>query len=97
MIHVERFFWCYDTKYVRHLTCNSLFSSLDTPELTEKNFSATAFRTKAAIATALGAAAARSKLLADQEEREMELLMASVIEAQVSLSFFNLMLSLWSI
>ncbi|KAG1331421.1 SWI/SNF complex subunit SWI3A [Cocos nucifera] len=55
----------------------------DTPELPEKNFSATAFRTKAAIATALGAAAARAKLLADQEEREMELLMASIIEAQM--------------
>ncbi|XP_008796581.2 SWI/SNF complex subunit SWI3A [Phoenix dactylifera] len=55
----------------------------DTPVLSEKNFSATAFQTKAAIATALGAAAARAKLLADQEGREMELLVASIIEAQM--------------
>lgn len=56
----------------------------DTPELVpEKNFGATAFQIKAAIATALGAAAAHAKLLADQEEREMELLMASIIEAQM--------------
>ncbi|XP_072961893.1 SWI/SNF complex subunit SWI3A homolog [Typha angustifolia] len=49
----------------------------------EKNFGATAYRIRAAIGTALGAAAARAKLLADHEEREMELLMASIIEAQL--------------
>ncbi|CAK9330316.1 unnamed protein product [Citrullus colocynthis] len=40
-------------------------------------------RVRAAIATALGAAAARSKLLADQEEREMEYLLAIMIETQM--------------
>ncbi|XP_073101698.1 SWI/SNF complex subunit SWI3A homolog isoform X3 [Elaeis guineensis] len=55
----------------------------DTPELLpERNFDATAFQIKAAIATALGAAAAHAKQLADQEQREMEHLMASIIEAQ---------------
>lgn len=42
-------------------------------------------RVRAAIATALGAAAARSKLLADQEEREMEYLLAIMIETQVTI------------
>lgn len=42
-------------------------------------------RIRAAIATALGAAAAHAKLLADQEEREIEHLMATIIETQVSL------------
>lgn len=41
-------------------------------------------RIRAGIATALGAAAARAKLLADQEEREIEHLVATIIEAQVS-------------
>ncbi|XP_016171119.1 SWI/SNF complex subunit SWI3A [Arachis ipaensis] len=40
-------------------------------------------RVRAAIATALGAAAARAKLLADQEDREVELLVATIIDAQV--------------
>jgi SWI/SNF related-matrix-associated actin-dependent regulator of chromatin subfamily C len=40
---------------------------------------------RAAVATAIGVAAARAKMLADQEEREMELLMASIIETQVIL------------
>ncbi|XP_027364733.1 SWI/SNF complex subunit SWI3A [Abrus precatorius] len=40
-------------------------------------------RVRAAIATALGAAAARAKLLADQEEREIEHLVATIIEAQI--------------
>ncbi|KAF6137925.1 hypothetical protein GIB67_041798 [Kingdonia uniflora] len=40
-------------------------------------------RIRAAVATALGAAAARAKLLADQEEREIEHLVATVIETQV--------------
>ncbi|OIW17048.1 hypothetical protein TanjilG_00187 [Lupinus angustifolius] len=38
---------------------------------------------RAAIATALGAAAARAKLLADQEDREIEHLVATIIEAQI--------------
>ncbi|XP_020245885.1 SWI/SNF complex subunit SWI3A-like isoform X2 [Asparagus officinalis] len=49
----------------------------------EKSFGATTFRLRAAIATSLGATAARAKLLADQEMREMELLMASIIEMQL--------------
>lgn len=38
---------------------------------------------RVSVATALGAAAAHAKVLADQEEREMELLVASVIDQQV--------------
>ncbi|KAL2347065.1 hypothetical protein Fmac_001065 [Flemingia macrophylla] len=40
-------------------------------------------RVRAATATALGAAAARAKLLADQEYREIEHLVATIIEAQI--------------
>ncbi|CAJ1974338.1 unnamed protein product [Sphenostylis stenocarpa] len=40
-------------------------------------------RVRAATATALGAAAARAKLLADQEVREIEHLVATIIEAQI--------------
>ncbi|KAH1113013.1 hypothetical protein AAZX31_04G223600 [Glycine max] len=40
-------------------------------------------RVRAATATALGAAAARAKLLADQEDREIEHLVATIIEAQI--------------
>lgn len=43
-------------------------------------------RIRAAIGTALGATAARAKLLADQEDREIEHLVATIIEAQVSSS-----------
>ncbi|KAG0526298.1 hypothetical protein BDA96_06G133900 [Sorghum bicolor] len=49
----------------------------------EKKFIANAYQLRAAVATAVGVAAARAKMLADQEEREMELLMASVIETQL--------------
>lgn len=38
---------------------------------------------RATVATALGAAAANAKLLADQEEREIEHLFAIMLEAQV--------------
>lgn len=41
-------------------------------------------RIRAAIATALGAAAAHAKLLADQEEREIEYLLAIMMETQVN-------------
>ena len=54
----------------------------------EKKFIANAYQLRAAVATAVGVAAARAKMLADQEEREMELLMASVIETQVKLYSF---------
>lgn len=42
---------------------------------------------RAATATALGAAAAHAKLLADQEEREVEYQVSTLVEAQVSLWF----------
>lgn len=42
------------------------------------------FQIRVAVAKALGAAAARAKLLADQEDRELELLMSSIVEAQVA-------------
>ncbi|KAH8486665.1 hypothetical protein H0E87_025610 [Populus deltoides] len=40
-------------------------------------------RFRAAVATTLGAAAAHAKLLADQEDREVENLMATIVETQV--------------
>ncbi|KZV44553.1 hypothetical protein F511_17459 [Dorcoceras hygrometricum] len=40
-------------------------------------------RTRAAAATALGSAAANAKLLADQEEREIELLISTLLDAQL--------------
>ncbi|KAJ8772424.1 hypothetical protein K2173_027601 [Erythroxylum novogranatense] len=40
-------------------------------------------RLRAAVATALGSAAARAKLLADQEDREIENLMAVILETQL--------------
>ena len=40
-------------------------------------------RIRTAVATALGAAAARAKLLADQEEREIEHLVANIIGTEV--------------
>ncbi|KAL6882550.1 hypothetical protein ACP4OV_011240 [Aristida adscensionis] len=52
------------------------------PDKQEKSFISTAYQMRAAVATAFGVAAARAKMLADQEEREMELLMASIIETQ---------------
>ncbi|CAH8353240.1 unnamed protein product [Eruca vesicaria subsp. sativa] len=42
-----------------------------------------ALRMRASVATALGAAAAHAKILADQEEREMEELAASIIDQQL--------------
>lgn len=59
----------------------------DTSEPVPEKFAATAFRVRAAVATALGAIAAHAKLLADQEEREIEHLMASIIDMQVHSSF----------
>ncbi|XP_057479853.1 SWI/SNF complex subunit SWI3A-like [Actinidia eriantha] len=49
----------------------------------EKNAIPLTFRMRAATATALGAAAARAKLLADQEDREIECLAATIIETQL--------------
>ncbi|XP_058226441.1 SWI/SNF complex subunit SWI3A isoform X1 [Rhododendron vialii] len=50
---------------------------------TVKNAIPLTFQMRAATATALGAAAARAKLLADQEDREIECLVATIIETQM--------------
>jgi SWIRM-associated region 1 len=42
------------------------------------------------VATAIGATAAHAKVLADHEEREMELLMATIIDTQVYIVIFLL-------
>ncbi|KAJ9676581.1 hypothetical protein PVL29_021879 [Vitis rotundifolia] len=49
----------------------------------EKNVIPLPLQMRAAIATALGAAAANAKSLADQEHREMEHLVATIIETQM--------------
>lgn len=51
--------------------------------LNPKDLPATHLQMRAAIATALGAAGARAKLLADQEERDIEQLMSIIIENQL--------------
>lgn len=52
-------------------------------------------RIRAATATALGAAAAKAKLLASQEDREIEHLVATILETQVIRNFvFQFPLSL---
>ncbi|KAF0891662.1 hypothetical protein E2562_010881 [Oryza meyeriana var. granulata] len=53
-----------------------------------KMFISTAYQVRAAVATSLGVAAARAKMLADQEEREIELLMASIIETQLTRLYY---------
>ena len=45
-----------------------------------------AIQARASVATALGVAAANAKLLADQEEREIEHLVANIIDNQVGIS-----------
>ncbi|CAN6472505.1 unnamed protein product [Victoria cruziana] len=49
----------------------------------DEKIGASMLRMRAAIATALGAAAANAKLLADQEDREIEHLLSNIIETQV--------------
>ncbi|XP_068656155.1 SWI/SNF complex subunit SWI3A-like [Aristolochia californica] len=49
----------------------------------EKTSGPTTIQLRATVATALGVAAAHSKLLADQEDREIEQLMATLIELQM--------------
>ncbi|KAH6831567.1 hypothetical protein C2S53_018983 [Perilla frutescens var. hirtella] len=62
-------------------------TSLNQSEMKEisslKNIIPLNLRTRAATATALGVAAANSKMLADQEEREIGLLVATMIESQL--------------
>lgn len=71
-----------------HLTLilfGEIFCSAELQETnSQKNVVPLTLRMRAATATSLGAAAAHAKLLADQEEREIEHLLAMVIETQVS-------------
>ncbi|XP_044492185.1 SWI/SNF complex subunit SWI3A-like isoform X2 [Mangifera indica] len=60
---------------------SSLSGSQETA--TENNDIPLTLRIRAATATALGAAAANAKLLADQEDREIEHLVATMIETQL--------------
>lgn len=57
----------------------------------EKNAIPLPLQMRAAIATALGAAAANAKSLADQEHREIEHLVATIIETQVAHGFLMLL------
>lgn len=52
-------------------------------EVPQRNSIPLTLRMRAATATAVGAAAAHAKLLADQEEREVEYLVSTLVEAQV--------------
>jgi SWI/SNF related-matrix-associated actin-dependent regulator of chromatin subfamily C len=67
-----------------------IYFTHDSDKKQDKNFVATAYQVRAAVTTAFGVAAARAKMLADQEAREMELLMASIIETQVRLLTLSL-------
>ncbi|KAJ3675300.1 hypothetical protein LUZ60_004342 [Juncus effusus] len=49
----------------------------------EEDFKSMVYKIRAGVATAIGASAARAKLLADHEEREIELLMSSIIQSQL--------------
>lgn len=57
----------------------------------EKNAIPLPLQMRAAIATSLGAAAANAKSLADQEHREIEHLVATIIETQVAYSSLMLL------
>lgn len=56
-------------------------------DVSQRNTIPLTLRMRAATATAVGAAAAHAQLLADQEEREVEYLVSTLVEAQVSLWF----------
>lgn len=56
-------------------------------EVSQRNTIPQTLRMRAATATAVGTVAAHAKLLANQEERELEYLVSTLIEAQVSLWF----------
>jgi SWIRM-associated region 1 len=60
------------------------------PDESEEKFTTAAYKIRAAVATAIGATAACAKVLADHEEREMELLMATIIDTQVYIVIFLL-------
>ncbi|KAH9329428.1 hypothetical protein KI387_001536, partial [Taxus chinensis] len=55
-----------------------------------KSLPATHLQMRAAIATALGAAGAHAKLLADQEERDIEHLMSMIIENQLKKMYLKI-------
>ena len=93
---IAQFTFCHQTViYVSHawtIFCTFLLDEILPPELQEQTFQKNVvpltLRMRAATATSLGAAAAHAKLLAAQEEREIEHLLASVIETQVGFFFF---------
>lgn len=58
--------------------------------LSAKKLPPSILQIRAAIGTALGAAAAHAKLIADQEEREMEHLMSIVIENQIKKTHYKI-------
>ena len=60
----------------------------DASKLSEEDGLPSAAQARISVATALGVAAANAKLLADQEEQEIEHLVASVIDNQVGLLRF---------
>ena len=60
----------------------------DASKALEEDELPSAARARISVATALGVAAANAKLLADQEEREIEHLVASVIDNQVGVLVF---------
>ena len=62
-------------------TCLSLTGTEEAPAW--QNDIPLSLRLRAAVSTTLGAAAAHAKLLADQEDREVENLMATIVETQV--------------
>lgn len=75
------------TKLALHLQISDSYNALKISETSETYQESSviplALRYRAATATALGAAAARAKILADQEDKELEYLMASIIDNQV--------------
>ena len=94
---IAEFTFCHQTViYVSHawtIFCTFLLDEILPPELQEqtfrKNVVPLTLRMRAATATSLGAAAAHAKLLAAQEEREIEHLLASVLVTQVGFFFFG--------
>uniref|UniRef100_A0A7N0U7A8 SMARCC C-terminal domain-containing protein n=1 Tax=Kalanchoe fedtschenkoi TaxID=63787 RepID=A0A7N0U7A8_KALFE len=78
---------CQTTKAARHVTEDFEMKNVQPLSVCETSQESSvvplALRYRAATATALGAAAARAKLLADQEDRELEYIMATIIENQL--------------
>lgn len=80
------FYWVIDCWIVSLLTISyELHTETQDTSLKRDDIPLTV-RIRASIGTALGAAAARSKLLADQEDREIENLVTIIMETQVALN-----------